>query len=1052
MLKPLLRVLNVEKGEEKPVLLLLAMGFFMGSFLYTYKIVAEALFLSTYSEDAVPTALFISALLGVASTGLFASLQNKIPFARLAIFNYLIIFCFLAIIRLSFAFMPETAHDILIFILFVFFQPVLSICILGFWGLFGRMFNLRQSKRIIGGIDSGQLTAAILISFAITLINQYIHNYDILLISMGGILVSGFFLVLIINHNKLEANKTGEEEQKVTTKLRKIFKDKYVVLLSSFLFLSMLSYMIIHFSFLTATDFYFSSEQQLVSFLGIFNGSIMIFSLLMQTFVNDRLIAMYGLRTALLVLPVVLFLLTIVSIIIGSAFGIIPGSPDFAWYFLFIALSKLFMDSLKDALETPSFKLFFMPLDIRIRFDIQAKVEGVVNEASRFIASIVILVLGLLTFFEIIHFSYLLIAVIFVWVYITNKLYQEYRHNVKKKLQGHENDEAYKQKKINYIRNMLSQITRSTSSEHIIFSLKLMERFEPNIIKSNLNELLTNGDKHVRKFALEKVEKNKETKSNIKLNLNGKVDEIEAILKNNIKLQQKQDRDQLKELITSEDRTNRLFAINSIKNDLNSENAYLLLDFLSDTDVEIRSIALQSVVEVPKVEFYPILLENSLKATYNEVATQSMISIGHKMFPYLESVFYKTRQDLRLMLKVLQVYGLVGGSKATELLWNKIDYPDKKVVAQVLVALGKCGFKAKNEQITRIKLSIQGDIANFVWNLAALEVIANQKNSETLRQALIEDNQHIVNHVFMLLSMIYDPHSIQLVKENIESKTSEGVAYAIELIDVFLSDDIKEQIILLLDDLGDSEKLNKFQNHYPQSDLTFFETLKHLLNRDFNQISRYAKICAYLYIGNMKLKNFNLILIANLFNNDWLIKESAAWTLYQSDPDAYLENIKRLSQNEQILLNHAVVNSDENSEKALTRFQKIELLKQIDIFDKIPGNLLAILVENIKSYELDADQTIDVSNEIHQYFYLVSHGTINLKYNSTSKKQYTTGELLMEFVKINPSDKVEIISSQKCELLKLDKDHFYDFLAEHYDLSLKIIDAFKQEGPIQEIV
>ncbi len=1051
MLKPLLRILNVEKGEEKPVLLLLAMGFFMGSFLYTYKIVAEALFLSTFSEGAVPTALFISALLGVVSTGIFASLQNKIPFARLAILNYLIIFCFLALIRVLFAFLSETSHDILIFILFVFFQPVLSICILGFWGLFGRMFNLRQSKRIIGGIDSGQLTAAILISFAITLINQYIQNYDILIISMAGILLSGFFLILIVNHNKLEANKTGEEEQKVTTKLRRIFKDKYVVLLSSFLFLSMLSYMIIHFSFLTATDFYFTSEQQLVSFLGIFNGSIMIFSLLLQTFVNDRLIAMYGLRTALLVLPVVLFLLTVVSIIIGSSFGIVPGSPDFAWYFLFIALSKLFMDSLKDAMETPSFKLFFMPLDIRIRFDIQAKVEGVVNEASRFIASVVILVLGLLTFFEIIHFSYLLIVVIFVWVYITNKLYQEYRQNVKKKLQGHDNDEAYKQKKVNYIRNMLYQITRGTSSEHVIFSLKLMERFEPNIIKSNLNELLTNGDKHVRKFALDKVEKVKEVRSNIALNLNGKVDEIENILKQGIELQHKSSRDQFKELISSEDRANRLYAINSIKNYLNYENAYLLLDFLSDTDTEIRSLALQLIVEVPKVEFYPILLENSQNTTFNEVATQSMINIGHKMFPYLESVFYKTKQDVRLMLKVVQVYGFVGGSEATELLWNKIDYPDKKVVAQVLVALGKCGFKAKNEQITRIKLSIQGDIGNYVWNLAALEVIADQKNSETLLLAIREDNQHIVNHVFMLLSMIYDPHSIQLVKENIESKTSEGIAYAIELIDVFLSDDIKEQIILLLDDLGDSEKLNKFQNHYPQSDLTFFETLKHLLNRDFNQISRYAKINAYLYIGKMKLKNFNLILIANLFNADWLIKECAAWTLQQSDPDAYLENIKRLSPQEQIQLNHAVMAADENSDKTLTRFQKIELLKQIEIFNKIPGNLLAVLVEVIETLELKADQHLDVSNEIHRYFYLVSRGAIELRYNNVFKKQYSSGELLMEFVKIDPSDKVELISSEKCELLKLDKDQFYDFLSEHYDLSLKIIDAFTQEGKMQEI-
>ena len=59
MLKALLSIINVEEGEERPALLMLGYGFFMGVFLATYKVVAETLFLKTMSED-LQEAFFIS--------------------------------------------------------------------------------------------------------------------------------------------------------------------------------------------------------------------------------------------------------------------------------------------------------------------------------------------------------------------------------------------------------------------------------------------------------------------------------------------------------------------------------------------------------------------------------------------------------------------------------------------------------------------------------------------------------------------------------------------------------------------------------------------------------------------------------------------------------------------------------------------------------------------------------------------------------------------------------------------------------------------------------
>ncbi len=121
-----------------------------------------------------------------------------------------------------------------------------------------------------------------------------------------------------------------------------------------------------------------------------------------------------------------------------------------------------------------------------------------------------------------------------------------------------------------------------------------------------------------------------------------------------------------------------------------------------------------------------------------------------------------------------------------DLLWGKIDYPDKVVTSSVLLALGECGFKAGISQITRIKYAIELDIADIGWNLGALQEIGDEGNAEEVKKALRREIQNDIEHIYMLLAMLYDTRSIQLVKENIESGTTEGTTYAVELLDVFL--------------------------------------------------------------------------------------------------------------------------------------------------------------------------------------------------------------------------------------------------------------------------
>jgi len=380
MIKTLLSVINVEEGEESPVLLLLGYGFFMGIFLATYRVVAETLFLKTLAES-LRQAIFFSGIMGVFTTWLYTFAQNRIRFAKLAIFNLFAVFGFIGYLYLN---ISATSNPRLIYLLYVMLFPITSVLLLSFWGMFGRIFDLRQSKRIIGGIDAGQLIATILAFLAVPFLLNFFGSVDkILMISAFSLVACLFFFLFIIKHFQvgIEQDRKPEESRR-GIRILLMLRNNYAVFLAVFIGISVMTYSIVDYIFLSITEQQYIDETSLAKFLSYMYLTVMVSTLLMQTFVNDKLIANWGLKTALMILPVVLMIFTVGSLLTGTFFGYEITSPTFFWFFLFVVFTKFFSQMIRESLEVPTFKLFFMPLDVKIRFDVQAKRLNMANLAN----------------------------------------------------------------------------------------------------------------------------------------------------------------------------------------------------------------------------------------------------------------------------------------------------------------------------------------------------------------------------------------------------------------------------------------------------------------------------------------------------------------------------------------------------------------------------------------------------------------------------------------------------------------------------------------------
>lgn len=1044
-----LSFLNVREEEQKQVLLMLGTGFFIGIFVATYTVTAESLFLNQMSER-INEAFLISGVLGIGSTFIFAYLQRVMRFTVLTFITIVLIVLATSGVYIIYQNLDQRIHDSVLFLMFCLTGPITALLLLSYWGIFGRLFNFKQSKRIIGWIDAGQLVAFIIANFLIPLTSKLIpHTEDYLLICNVSIIGALICMVLISRNYTLTKNDPSEFDSTVKkeTQFVRMFQDRYVLLLSLFLVASMVMFMFNQFSFQTLINKQYPEQRDLTDFLAYFNGAIYVLSFFMQTFVNDRILS-NGIRVSLFVLPVITGIFALASFVVGLIFGYTPesGTNGFVFFFLLVALTRLFNVMLRDSLENPVYKLLFIPLDSRYRFGIQSKVEGVVSESGRFIAGVFIFTFSLLPFFEIIWIPAIVIGLVGVYFLFTNNLYTGYKSKIRAKLEN--TDFSQDKLEIGYaqVTSRLESRLSTGDDTRAIFSFKLLEKINPSKVGQWVNTLMHHPNEDAKDFAQRRMNEIKglsvSEKYVIKVNQGGGSEGKNVLSKSDLELILNSGGDitksRIQRLSRSADIGDRQYAAELLLHSSSEENISFLIELLQDGEPRVRRTAIATAIKKNNNEVIYSLIDNLSNPTYSNLAMNSLMQIGGKALIHLDSAFYRSGQSTQTMIRIIQIIGRIGGQKAKDLLWGKIDYPDKVIVSQVLLSLGECGFKAGISQVTRIKYAIESDIADITWNLGALQELADNEINSEARLALMREIQNDTDHIYMLLAMLYDTRSIQLVKENIESGTSEGTTYAVELLDVFLSEQLKTKVIPVIDDLTIGEKLNRLEIFYPRVKLDEKLILKFLINRDFTQSNRWTKSCVIQAIGKLKIADFKLDLIAQLFNPDRLIREIAAWSLYQIEPELYHSNASRLGTDAKRWLDRAILPQKDSK---LMLFEKVLFFKRIEMFEGIPGISLSFIADISREIRLHPNEQIKIDEKLNNDFFIVYQGRVKTYAKGVENLEFSEGSFVSEvlapvgFVNSN-----FLVAKEESILLKVNKDQFYELLADNVKLADKVLE------------
>ena len=1043
--------LKAKPQEQVQINLMLATGFFMGTFIATYTVTAESLFLNQLSNQLNKAFLF-SGILGIVSTVLFSFFQARVKFSSLVISSLVLIIGFVTTVYILYKWGDASYHDEVLFSMYCLTGPMTAILLLCYWGIFGRLFNFKQSKRIIGWIDTGQLVAAILAFFLIPLTMKWVgdtSNY--LVVCNVSIVGASISLLIISSRYPLAKNDPAEfdETVKQETKFSAIFRDRYTVLLGSFLVVSMTTYIFSQFSFQTLINKQYPEQNELTNFLAYFNGAIYGLSLVMQTFVNDKILSNYGIRVSLFVLPILVAIFAVSSTAIALLLGYDIGqSPEaFIFFFLSVALMRLFNAMIKDSLENPVFKLLFIPLDSRYRFGIQAKLEGAVNEFGRFVAGAIIFGLALVASFQVYWMPLLILVLAGLYFLVVSNLYNGYRGKIRLKLESSEFNQDRLEIGYASVTARLENRLVSTDASQAVFSFKLLEKINPAKVAGWVNALMNNGTGEARDYAQRRVNEMKglsvsdryvirqdgQEPSEVR-NMLSKAD-LEMIIRSGGDIT----KTRVQRLSRSAVVEDRQYAAELLLHSGSEDNISYLIELLHDPEPKVRHTAIKTSIKKHNNEVILALVDNLASPFYGNQAMNALTLIGGKALAILDSSFYRSGQSTATMLKIVQIMGRIGGQRAKDLLWNKIDYPDKVVVSQVLLSLGECGFKAGISQITRIKFAIESDIADISWNLSAIQEIGDLGNADEVKAALRREIQNDIEHIYMLLAMLYDTRSIQLVKENIESGTTEGTTYAVELLDVFLSEQLKQRVIPVLDEISDQERVSRLEVFYPRVKLDAKLVLKFLINRDFTQSNRWTKATVLYQIGSLRIEDFKLDLIAQLFNPDRLVREVSAWALYQINPGHYQSHVVRLGDQLARELDEAILPGQDTR---LMCFEKVLFFKSISLFEGTPGINLSYLADIAVDRHLRAKESLSADEKLNNSFFIVYSGNVELYVRGRAVATYGKGQFVGEMLTTSGfANSNVLVAQEESHILEINKDLFYELLADNVRLMDRVLET-----------
>ncbi len=916
-------IFKIRPGEELPTGLLLLHSFFVGVALVFFETTSYALFLEAYGVDKLPYVYIVSSLFITFFGFVYSRFEKRIPFSRLLFYTLAFLFGSVLLLwgLLTFASLPWLAMGLVIW-----HSLMAALIGLEFWGLAGHLFNVRQGKRLFGLIGVGEILAGIVSGFSVpTLVHFIGQTQHLLLISAGGIgaclLILGYILRLF--GDQLSPPDEEEKEGKADATLS---RSRYLNLVLGFAAFSVLAYYFLDYVFYEQVDAYYRTEAEIASFLGFFLGALGVINFVANAFLPGRVITRYGLSLGLLTVPCI--------VLIGMT-GAASAHGVAAAFFWVAAVTKLLDEVMRNAIGEPSLRILYQPFPLGQRLRAQTLLETIAEPAAGALTGLLLLGATEILGYRSIHIVVAALLTCGGWIVAAVFLRREYtvvlmRALTRRKLGGSslslEDEES---------EAVLRKGLESSEPGVVIYCLDMLEEIEHERLASYLLRLLEHADPQVRANALERIGRlgqtgalpalqdrlQKETDPEVRgmvLRTLCAVTEIEAFdgIFPYLESSDPEERrgalvgllsyggidgvlsagTHLNALLDAEDPQERRLAA-QVLGEVGIASFYRpLLRLLGDPDLSVRQAAIQASGHLKNPRLLPPLLDSFSVPSLKKTAISAIVAFGEAIVPELEEAFDARGATRELRSRIIRILGRIGGDEAIAVLNKKIDFSEEDIRNRIMAALVQCRYRATGGEALAMKNRLRNEVNDATWTLSAIVDFGDYAPARELVRALHSEVESNRCSILLMLAMIYPRDSILSAQADIAGGHRDKRARAIEMLDSLMTQDIKELVIPLLEDISTAQRHSRLVAHFEQHRMSPHERLKEILARSQQWTSVWTKSCALFAVGKVGTMEFYDAVISSLAESEPVVRETAIWALGCLNPNDLVERLQPLTE------------------------------------------------------------------------------------------------------------------------------------------------------------
>jgi hypothetical protein len=1014
-------------------------SFFTGTSTVFFETAASALFLAHYDAAFLPYVYLLAATASIA-TGLgYTRAKERVAFAPLMMGTLVLTLAMTCVLRLGLS-LGEAGW--LIFAMMIAYRLLSMLTDLEFWAVATRLYDVQQSKRLFGLVGSGEVAARVVGSFSVPLLVGVLGVANLLWISATGIGVCLALLVLILNRFPEVGSRGAEEGEPGKSRerraMRSLWANSYLKAIFILSFFAVLGKYFVDFAFLSEMQTRWHEVETLASFFGVFSGVTQVVNLGIRVLVSGRLLNRFGILVGLLVLPTAHFLCTVA--ILGAAAVPIPA----AIFWLTIGNQGLYK-TLKHPVDNPSFKVLYQPLPRRERLAAQIGVEVIVTPIAIALAAALMILFSRPSLATAAPFASLMMLNFAGWAGAAFFAFREYRRALVKALEKRTLDRTEfsleDEQSITLVRAKLS----SERADEVIFALDLLQRIDHPSLPLHFEELLFHPSADVRFYVLLSIERRRtpgityavsrvaaaETSVRVRAvalralaalgDPRGEVPsylghpdrEVErgalvGLLHGPQESANRRARVRVLALCRSEADDDRVLAAR-VLGETDFQDPELFDRLLADEHPEVRRAALRAAGRRRDERFIPRILDHLAEPKYRSDAARALSEAGDKASLPLARALLDPARPVALRTRIAQLTRRLPSFKHRDALWQAYESGAGQLRQVALEALGALQYRVKESDAPAVARSIEAEVRESAWKLGVLRDVEGDSSLQSLSGSLREEIAQSRERVFHLLSFLYDRKTVISSRDNLNSSSKERRAYAAEILEVTLSQELKELALPLLDHSSPEDCLSRLSRRFPQTRRETADTLAEILRASNGNVRNWTRACAIYGVSKLGADGFSSELTRLTDDPSPLVSETARWAA-----------------------NLPEVTDSSNGSHPMLTIEKVLLLKGVSMFSATSEDTLADVASVLEEVELRPGELVFSKGDPGQSMYIVVSGRVRIFDGAKTINYLGEQEIFGELALLDPEPRsASVESAEETRLFRLDRDTLFELMTDN---------------------